>query len=92
MAETVRVSRALYRQALDDAIEYTIGQGDVREGARAMTWDSKTEDLAWLMKGGATGILFAHEKYYVIVAGRLVGIWTKRRWAKRDLRYRLRHP
>jgi len=44
------------------------------------------------MKGGATGILFAHEKYYVIVAGRLVGIWAKRRWAKRDLRYKLRHP
>ena len=32
----------------------------------------------------------AHGRYHVMVNGHQVGVWTKRRWAERDLREQLR--
>ena len=44
-----------------------------------------------LIEDGASGILTLHGKHYVIFEGHQAGVWTKYRWARRDLRRR-QHP
>ena len=47
-------------------------------------------DLAGYILQGCDGILHRDGRWKVIVDGHQVGIWSKRRWAKRDLRSKLR--